>query len=119
MQNYWIQAGSLFMFLGVAFGAFGSHALRSKLSEHYFNVYQTGVFYHFLHALALFVVAWLSTQSQDPKIQYAGFTFIIGMVLFSGSLYTLSITGIKWLGAITPIGGLAFLTGWALLFFSR
>jgi uncharacterized membrane protein YgdD (TMEM256/DUF423 family) len=106
------------MFLGVAMGAFGSHLLRAKLSDHYLEVFKTGVLYHFLHALALFVVAWLSTQSSDPKVQYAGIFFMAGIVLFSGSLYILSITEIKWLGAITPLGGLSFLAGWALLFYS-
>ena len=116
-MNYsWVQIGSLSMFLGVTLGAFGSHILRSRLSEHYFDVFKTGVLYHLIHALALFVVAWLSTQSNDPKIHFAGLLFLIGIVLFSGSLYILSITEIKWLGAITPLGGLSFLAGWFLLF---
>lgn len=115
----WIKIGSLLMFLAVALGAFGAHALKAKLTDYYLDVYNTAVLYHFIHALGLFVVAWLSTQSADPKITGAGIAFIIGIILFSGSLYVLSVTGIKWLGAITPLGGLSFLTGWALLTFSK
>jgi uncharacterized membrane protein YgdD (TMEM256/DUF423 family) len=115
----WTQIGSLLMFAAVALGAFGSHALRSKLSEYALDVYKTAVLYHFIHALGIFIVAWLSTQSSNPKIVYAGIAFITGIVLFSGSLYALSISGIKALGAITPLGGLAFLLGWALLFLTK
>ena len=107
------------MFLAVGLGAFGSHALKEKLSAYSMDVYKTAVLYHFIHALALFVVAWVSTQTQDPKVYYAGIFFVVGIVLFSSPLYLLSITGIKWLGAITPLGGLSFLTGWALLFLSK
>ena len=104
------------MFLAVGLGAFGAHALREKLIGYYLDVYKTAVLYHFIHALALFVVAWLSTQSADPKIQYAGWAFVAGIVLFSGSLYLLSITQMRWLGAVTPLGGLSFLAGWMLIF---
>lgn len=113
---FWIKLGSILMFTAVALGAFGSHALRDKLTPYYLEVYKTGVLYHFIHALALFVVAWLSTVSADPKITWAGIAFTAGIVLFSGSLYVLSVTGIKWLGAITPLGGISFLAGWLLLF---
>lgn len=115
----WIQLGSLFMFLAVALGAFGSHALRSKLTEQYLEIYKTAILYHVIHALALFIVAWLTTQSNDPKIHYAGLFFTTGTVLFSGSLYLLSITEFKWLGMITPLGGVSFLLGWALIFYSH
>jgi len=106
------------MFLGVALGAFGSHALHGKISDHYLEVYKVGVIYHFIHALGLFAVAWLSTVSADPKIAVAGIFFVAGIIFFSGSLYALSITGIKWLGAITPLGGVSFLLGWGILIFS-
>ena len=118
MNLTWIQLGSLFMFLGVGLGAFGSHLLRLKLSSENLEIFKTGVFYQFLHAFGLFLIAWLSTQSSDIKVQYAGILFMMGIVLFSGSLYILSITEIKWLGAITPLGGLSFLIGWGLLFYS-
>ncbi len=113
---FWIKTASIFMFLGVGLGAFGSHGLRDKLSEYSMDVYKTAVMYHFIHALGLFVVAWLSTQFPSPKINYAGIFLSSGIILFSGSLYALSVTGIKPLGAITPIGGMCFLIGWGLLF---
>ena len=112
----WVKLASFLMFLAVALGAFGAHALKEKLSAYSLDVYKTAVLYHFIHALALFVIAWLSTQTQDPKIHYAGASFLAGIILFSGSLYVLSISGIKWLGAITPLGGLSFLIGWILIF---
>ena len=115
----WIKLGSALMFLSVALGAFGAHALRGKLSDHALDVYRSAVLYHMVHALALFAVAWLSAQSADPKIFSAGCCFILGIVLFSGSLYLLSVTGLKWLGAITPLGGLSFLAGWFLIFISK
>lgn len=116
MNLPWIQIGSFLMFSGVALGAFGSHALKGKLPDYYLDVYKTAVLYHFIHALGIFIVAWLNTQIQDPKIHTAGLCFLFGIILFSGSLYLLSVTQIKWLGAITPLGGLAFLTGWFCLF---
>ena len=116
MTIIWIKSASFLMFIGVCLGAFGSHALRSRLTDYYMDVYKTAVLYHFIHALGLFVVAWLSSQIQDPKINLAGYMFVLGIVLFSGSLYILSITQIKWFGAITPLGGLAFLVGWLFLF---
>lgn len=114
----WIKLGQLFMFTGVALGAFGAHALKEKLSEYYLGVYQTGVLYQFIHALALFVVAWLSTVSSDPKIAVAGSFLVAGIILFSGSLYVLALTQIRLFGAVTPLGGLSFLIGWGILFFS-
>ncbi|MCA9399260.1 MAG: DUF423 domain-containing protein [Candidatus Omnitrophica bacterium] len=119
MNLNWVQIGSLLMFLAVALGAFGSHALKSKLSPHYFEVFQTGVLYHFIHAFAIFLVAWLGTQSDDPNIQFAGVAFLTGIVFFSGSLYLLSISEVKAIALFTPIGGVLFLAGWVLLFISR
>jgi len=115
----WIKIASMLMILGVGLGAFGSHALKDKLSDHYLDVYKTAVLYHFIHALGLFVVAWISTLVNDPKVTWAGICLFVGIILFSGSLYVLSITGIKWLGAITPLGGIAFILGWVLLFLAR
>jgi len=115
----WAKVASLFMFSGVVLGAFGAHALRDKLSPSAIEIYKTAVLYHLIHALGLFVIAWLSTQSTDPKIFWSGILLTLGIVLFSGSLYLLAATGTKWLGAITPLGGLAFLAGWLVLFLSR
>lgn len=111
----WLRLGAMMMFLGVAFGAFGSHALRTRMTDYYFDVYRTGVFYHLIHALALLFVAWLSTFTSDSKVYWAGILLVCGIVLFSGSLYLLALTGQKWLGAITPFGGLAFLGAWVLI----
>lgn len=102
--------------LAVAFGAFGAHALKSRLDEYALGVFETAVQYHFIHSLALLAVGILAlSQPQAALLRSAGWLFLVGMVVFSGSLYCLSLTGIKWLGAITPLGGLAFIAGWACL----
>ncbi len=113
----WVKLGSLFMFFAVTLGAFGAHAMKTKLTPYALDVYKTAVLYHLIHAMGLFIVGWLSTISVDPKIGLAGGFFTIGVVLFSGSLYLLSITGCQWLGAIPPLGGLSFLLGWLFIFF--
>ncbi|MCC6759131.1 MAG: DUF423 domain-containing protein [Candidatus Omnitrophica bacterium] len=114
----WAKVASLLLFLGVALGAFGAHALKDKLSPYAIDIFKTGVLYHMIHALGLFAVSWASTQSQNPKIFWSGLLLTIGITLFSGSLYLLAMTGAKAFGAITPLGGLCFLAGWALLFLS-
>lgn len=111
----WARVGATAMFLAVAFGAFGAHALRQRLSPEMLSVFEVAVRYHVYHALALFAVAWVSERS-GTLAQAAGWAFVLGIVLFSGSLYLLTLTGTRWLGAITPLGGAAFLAGWALLF---
>jgi uncharacterized membrane protein YgdD (TMEM256/DUF423 family) len=103
--------GALMAFLGVAAGAFGAHALRDQLGPDRMAIYQTGVQYHLLHAVAMVAIA-----SQDRvKSSTAGILFFVGILIFSGSLYTLAITGTTWWGAVTPFGGIAFLVGWAML----
>jgi len=114
-MSFWISVGSLVMFLGVAFGAFGAHGLKSVLSTEMKAVYQTGALYHLVHGLALLFVGVLLSQKAHQLIDLSGWAFLIGILLFSGSLYALSITGISKLGMITPFGGLLFLVGWALL----
>lgn len=114
----WAKIASLFLLLGVAFGAFGAHALRDKLTPYAIEVYKTAVLYHLIHALGLFAVAWISTQINSPRIGWAGILLTTGIFLFSGSLYLLSVTNIKALGAITPVGGLALIAGWGILFIS-
>jgi uncharacterized membrane protein YgdD (TMEM256/DUF423 family) len=104
--------GAVSAFLGVALGAFGAHALKSRLSSEALAIFETGVRYQMFHALALLVVA---ARLPDPRGSIAGWLFVAGTVLFSGSLYALALTGIRGLGAITPVGGLCFLAGWALL----
>ena len=104
-------------FLGVAFGAFGAHALRSRLEPDMLAVFETGVRYQMYHAFAVFAAAWAFARWPRRVFGVAGALFLAGIVVFSGSLYLLALTGQRWLGAVTPLGGLAFLTGWLMLAF--
>jgi uncharacterized membrane protein YgdD (TMEM256/DUF423 family) len=115
MDRFFFIAEAVSAFLGVVLGAFAAHTLKSRLIPDLFNIFEVGVRYHFYHALALFAVAWASTRWPGTAITAAGWLFLAGTIIFSGSLYLLSLTGARWLGAITPIGGLAFLLGWLLL----
>ena len=110
-----IVLGSLFAFLSVAAGAFGAHALKSILDPGMLIVYETAAKYQMYHALALFVVAWQMTRLPTSSVSLAGWLFCLGIILFSGSLYIVAGTGLKGFGAVTPLGGVAFLTGWAIL----
>jgi len=107
--------GALSAFLAVAAGAFGAHALRARLSPDLLAVFETGARYQMYHALGLLAVAWTLTRWPSPWPGRAGWLFVAGTVLFSGSLYALALSGLRWLGAITPLGGLAFLAGWLCL----
>jgi uncharacterized membrane protein YgdD (TMEM256/DUF423 family) len=118
MDRTFLLLGAVAAFLGVTLGAFGAHGLRGRLSPEMFAVFQTGVQYHMYHALALILVSATMGRMGGWLIQTAGWAFVAGIVLFSGSLYVLALTGITVLGAITPIGGLAFLIGWACLAFA-
>jgi uncharacterized membrane protein YgdD (TMEM256/DUF423 family) len=115
MERLFFIIGSLSAFLAVAAGAFGAHGLKARLSAEMLNTFETAVRYHFYHALALFVAAWAYSRWPGAATSAAGWLFVIGILIFSGSLYTLTLTGIRWLGAITPFGGLAFLVGWFCL----
>lgn len=109
----WIRYGALLMLLGVALGAFGAHGLKDSLSQDAKQTFQTAVLYHLVHGLGLLAVGWLVTiKPSEPMLRTAGWAFALGIVLFSGSLYALSLTGVRQLGLITPFGGLAFLIGW-------
>jgi|TARA_B110000438_G_scaffold266568_1_gene280755 uncharacterized membrane protein YgdD (TMEM256/DUF423 family) len=110
----WIIAGSLHMALAVILGAFAAHALKSILDEYSTDIYKTSNFYHFVHSLALIMVGILQQQF-NINLTISGYSFFFGMLIFSGSLYTIALTGIKGLGAITPIGGLFFIIGWGYL----
>jgi len=110
-----LAAGAIFMALAVLAGAFGAHALKSILSPEMLAVYKTGVEYHFYHALGLLMIGLIGFQFQSKWISRAAVLIISGIILFSGSLYALSILGVKILGAITPIGGVAFVAGWICL----
>ena len=115
MDRFFFVAGSLLAFFAVALGAFAAHGLKTRLSPDMFNIFEVGVRYHMYHALALLAVAWAGSRWPESNAHTAGWAFIFGIVVFSGSLYVLSITGMRWLGAITPIGGVGFLIGWILL----
>ncbi len=109
------MVGGVLAFLAVALGAFGAHGLKSRISKEMLSVYEKGVMYEMYHALALIAVGILiHTGFSSQMLSIAGWLFILGTILFSGSLYILSITGKKILGAITPFGGLCFLAGWVI-----
>jgi len=112
---FWTRIGSIFMLLSVAAGAFGAHALKARLSEDMLTVFETGARYQAYHALGILVAAWAGTQFAGRFPAYAAACFTVGILIFSGSLYALSLTGMRKLGMITPIGGLLFMVGWALL----
>ena len=118
MASWLLIVAGINGFLAVALGAFGAHALKNKLSDDLRAVYQTGNQYHFYHSLSLMLIGTISTQTPENSIlAWAGVMTCLGILLFSGSLYVLAVTGIRKLGAITPIGGLCFLAGWALLIY--
>lgn len=118
MARTFMLIGSLAGALGVGLGAFGAHGLRGRLSPEMLAVFETGVRYEMYHALALLLVAALMSRMDGWLIHAAGWSFTIGIVLFSGSLYLLALTDVRILGAITPLGGVAFILGWAFLAFA-
>jgi uncharacterized membrane protein YgdD (TMEM256/DUF423 family) len=115
MDRTFLLLGALAGFIGVALGAFGAHGLRTRLSAEMLAVFETGVRYQMYHTFAILIVALAAARLDGWLIRTAGWLFTVGIVLFSGSLYALALSGITILGAVTPIGGLAFLAGWACL----
>ena len=115
MLRTFLMLASFFGFTGVALGAFAAHGLKNRLTPEYLAIFHTGVTYHLVHALALLGVALLATQIPGRLVTWAGASFAVGILLFSGSLYVLTLTGVSKLGIITPFGGLAFLSGWICL----
>jgi uncharacterized membrane protein YgdD (TMEM256/DUF423 family) len=115
MDKTFMFAGAVFGFVGVGLGAFGAHGLRGRLSPEMLAVFETGVRYHMYHTLALLLTAAMMTRIDGRAMTAAGWCFTAGIFLFSGSLYALAFTGVTILGAVTPLGGLAFLAGWACL----
>jgi len=110
------MTASALLALAVGIGAFGAHGLKSHLSNEMIQIYKTGVEYHFYHALGLLLIGVLSISNPSGLLNWSAISLTAGIILFSGSLYILAITDIKWLGAITPLGGLCFIIGWVLLF---
>jgi uncharacterized membrane protein YgdD (TMEM256/DUF423 family) len=117
MDKTFFIIGSLIMFVGVAAGAFGAHGLSGYFADHpnLEPTYLTAVRYQMIHGLALLAVAWATIQWPGSLVNWAGYAFVAGVIIFCGSLYLLVVTDTSWLGAITPLGGLAFLAGWILL----
>jgi len=122
MHKGFIRSAAIIGLLSVAFGAFAAHALKELLSEYAVNIFETGVRYQFYHVFALLAAGILYKEFPNKFIRWSGIFFIIGIILFSGSLYFLTyvkgtvMPGYKWLGPITPIGGLSFILGWIFLF---
>ena len=115
MDRLFFGIGALSALVSVAAGAFGAHALRARLTAEYLAVFETAARYQMYHALGLLAVAWAITRWASPLPVWAGWLFVAGTVLFSGSLYILALTGTRWWGAVTPLGGVAFLVGWLCL----
>lgn len=116
------QTAKVFLILGginaalvVLLGAFGAHGLKARMTAEMLSVYQTGVHYHLFHALGLLAVGLVATQiSGSAYLKWSGWSMLAGIILFSGSLYVMSVSGLRWLGIITPFGGVAFIVAWVL-----
>ena len=115
MKPNWFAVAAVAGGIGVALGAFGAHALKSRVAEELLSVFEIGVRYQIYHAFALFVVAWAAGRLRGNWINAAGWLFTVGIILFSGSLYLMTLTGERWFGAVTPIGGLCLILGWTAL----
>ena len=117
MARAWLVLAAFSGFLSVALGALGAHSLKNVLDEYGRSIYEKAVTYQMFHTMGLFAVGLLQMFLKNTSLSLSGWSFLIGILLFSGSLYLLALTGATWLGAITPFGGIAFLLGWAFLGF--
>jgi uncharacterized membrane protein YgdD (TMEM256/DUF423 family) len=115
MKFNWFAVGAIAGAIGVALGAFGAHALKTRVTEELLSVFEIGVRYQMYHALALFAVAWAAGRWPGSWVNASGWLFTVGIIIFSGSLYLMTISGARWLGAVTPLGGLCFILGWMAL----
>lgn len=115
MERVFFVLGALSAFIGVAAGAFGTHSLKSRMSAEMLSVFEVGVRYQMYHAFALIVAALLQAKQPSSVVTTSGWFFVFGTIFFSGSLYLLSVSGVRWFGVITPLGGLAFLAGWVCM----
>jgi uncharacterized membrane protein YgdD (TMEM256/DUF423 family) len=118
MDRLFVALGAISALVAVAAGAFGAHGLRARLSPDMLAVFETGARYQMYHALALLAAGWGASRWPGAAAAWAGWLFVAGTLVFSGSLYALALSGQRWLGAVTPIGGVAFLAGWAALAWS-
>jgi len=112
MDRFFFILGCASGLIGVALGAFGAHALKEKIPPELLNAFEVGVRYQMYHALAIIAVAWASTRWPNSNVAVAGWLFLAGTVLFSGSLYALSFSGYRWIAMVTPVGGVLFIAGW-------
>lgn len=116
MHKFFLTAGAVAMALAVALGAFGAHGLKNRLTEEMLTIFQTGIQYHFYHAIGLLILGLVAQYLPGSALlEWSGWLMIFGIIIFSGSLYLLAISGISWIGAITPIGGLCFMASWIFL----
>jgi len=115
--KFFAMLGAASAFLAIFLGAFGAHALKQSRLKEMLDIFEIGVRYQFYHAFAFFAIAWAISYFSQPIIPLSGLLLLVGTFIFSGSLYLLTFTGIRWWGAITPIGGLILLLGWAMLLF--
>jgi uncharacterized membrane protein YgdD (TMEM256/DUF423 family) len=115
MARYWLLIGSVAGFFGVAGGAFGAHAIKARVSPQMLANFETGTRYLLVHAVALLLVGVLASRPESGGLRVAGYGFSVGMLIFTGSLWTMALTDTRWLGAITPIGGSALLVAWVAL----
>jgi uncharacterized membrane protein YgdD (TMEM256/DUF423 family) len=114
-DRLFLLAGAISGFLGVGAGAFGAHGLRARLTPELLSVFETAVRYQMYHALALIAASWVASRWPGTLAGASGWLFVAGTVVFSGSLYALALSGMRWLGAVTPLGGVCFLAGWLCL----
>jgi len=112
MARFWLLSAGIFGFLSVALGAFGAHSLKNTLDDYGRSIYEKAVLYQMFHTVALLAVGVMQHFNKEASFSGAGWGFVVGIFLFSGSLYVMAVTGTKWLGALTPVGGVAFLFGW-------
>jgi uncharacterized membrane protein YgdD (TMEM256/DUF423 family) len=115
LDRLFLMLGAVSGLIAVGAGAFGAHALRARLTPELLGVFETGARYQMYHALALVAAAWVVSRWPESLAAWAGWLFLAGTIVFSGSLYALALTGVRWLGAVTPLGGLCFLAGWLCL----
>jgi uncharacterized membrane protein YgdD (TMEM256/DUF423 family) len=115
VERTFVTIGALSAFLSVAAGAFGAHALRARLAPEALAIFETAARYQMYHAVGLLAAGWAVARWPGAPARWAGWLFLAGTILFSGSLYALALSGLRWLGAITPVGGIAFPAGWLLL----
>ena len=115
MERVFFTLAAVFAFAGVAAGAFGAHSLKSRINTEMLVVFEVGVRYQMYHAFALIAAAWVQARWPSALATSGGWLFVACILLFSGSLYLISLSGLRWLGAVTPIGGAAFLAGWVCL----